>query len=69
MTSNPVLDQAYQALHDTQPHIDQAKLLVKVLSEAGADVSSQRAEIQQLELTRQKYMSVLKANGAQLPQQ
>jgi len=69
MTSNPVLDQAYQALHDTQSHIDQAKLLVKVLSEAGADVSSQRAEIQQLELTRQKYMSVLKANGAQLPQQ
>jgi len=42
-------------------------LLVKVLSEAGADVTSQRAEIQQLELTRQKYMSVLKANGAQLP--
>lgn len=65
--ADSILDQALLQLHQVQPQIDRAEKLVKVLSEAGQPVSDQQSQLAALKVQRQKYMDVLKANGAELP--
>ncbi len=65
--SDPILNMALQELHNVGPNLERAKKYVKILAEAGHDVTDQRAQIAELEVKRQKNMDVLKANGATLP--
>ncbi len=58
------LNQALTDVINSKEHLDRAKTYLRVMSEAGQDVSKQRADIAALEAQRQKYIDALKNNGA-----
>jgi hypothetical protein len=64
MAGDPVLNTALKNLMDSDAQMDEAKKLMKVLQDAGEDVSSQRASLQQMETKRNKLKLSLQSNGA-----
>jgi len=66
--SDQVLNTALLQLHNSESAVSDARRIIKVMSEAGHDVTKQRAELAQLEMQRDKTMTALKNNGATLPE-
>lgn len=61
---DPILDNALKDLGTLTFKIDNAELMIKVLSEAGEDVSMQRSALATLKARREKLMTSLRNNGA-----
>lgn len=63
-TNDPIVNAAYRDLEDQNERIDEAQKLLRIMREAGEDVSQDTARINTLMARRDKLMTALRQNGA-----
>jgi hypothetical protein len=61
---DPIIDGAFRDLGATDVQIDQAERMIKILAEAGEDVTVLRSSLSSLKARREKLLTSLKNNGA-----
>ena len=63
--NDPIVNAAYRDLMEQDEQIEEAQKLLRIMREAGEDVTQETARINTLMARRNKLMSALKQNGAQ----
>ena len=64
MANDPILNAALKTVIDSNAQIDEAHKILKVLQDAGVDVSSERASLESAVSQRNKIELSLRSNGA-----
>lgn len=64
MANDPILNAALKTVVDSNAQIDEAQKILKVLQDAGVDVSTERATLETTISQRNKIELSLRSNGA-----
>lgn len=64
--NDPIINGALRDLVSTDSHIIEAERMIKILSEAGEDVTQQRSQLAQMKARRDKLVVALRNNGANI---
>ena len=62
--NDPIVNAAYRDLMEQDEQIEEAQKLLRIMREAGEDVTKETAHINTLMARRNKLMTALKQNGA-----
>lgn len=65
-SNDPIINGALRDLVRTDENIMSAERMIKILSEAGEDVTEQRTRLAQMKNRRNKLVTALQQNGAKM---